>query len=96
MISNKKGAMATSQKRKKILDKITDDGGCWDCTCGNTCTGSGFYPCDKKGNKVEPTQEEWMTNCYVCFDCGNIIYHDTLEIVGKANKKIMKQNWSRQ
>ena len=93
MINNKKGVIATNQKRKKILDKITDDDDCWVCTCKNTCIGSGFFTCDEKGNQVEPTRGVWTTDCYVCFDCGNIIYFHTLEIVGKATQKTMEKNW---
>ena len=97
MINNNEGAIANEpNKTKKNLGKITHDGDdCWVCTCRNTCIGSGFFTCDEKGNQVEPIRGEWTTSCYVCFDCGNIINQGTLEIVGKANKKIIKQNRSR-
>ncbi len=31
---------------------------------------------------VEPTPEDWTTNCYVCAQCGRIINQANLEIVG--------------
>ena len=59
---------------------ITD---AWVCICKNTPADDGFYPCDEKGNKVEPTAETWTTNLYVCDQCGRIINCDTLEVVGR-------------
>lgn len=43
------------------------------CTCGNTTCDSGFFPCDAKGNEIEPTKEEGWSGLYVCAECG-IIY----------------------
>ena len=63
-------------------EKIKDDGG-WICICGNIPHGSGFYPCDQKGIEVEPTPEEWTTDCYVCYRCGRIINQHTLHVVGR-------------
>ena len=34
------------------------------------------------GAPVEPTPEEWTTNCYVCDQCGRIIDQGTYEVVG--------------
>lgn len=64
--------------------KITheqQDKDAWVCLCGNTPSDNGFYPCDDKGNEVEPTETDWTTNSYVCNQCGRIINQDTLEIV---------------
>lgn len=54
----------------------------WICLCGNTPTEEGFFPCNSEGEIVEPTPEEWTTNCYVCDRCGRIIQMDTLGVVG--------------
>ena len=55
----------------------------WVCIRGNTPDSDGFYPCDKDGNQVEPTPEDWKTNWYVCDRCGRMIDQETLEIVGR-------------
>jgi hypothetical protein len=37
--------------------RITHEAGnaeAWVCECGNTPSGDGFYPCDEKGNEMEP------------------------------------------
>jgi len=68
-------------KHQKI--KAEANGDYWICTCGNTPRYEGFFPCDSRGKKVEPTIAEWTTDCYVCDKCGNIINHKTLNIVGK-------------
>jgi hypothetical protein len=57
----------------------------WVCACKNTPSDDGLYPCDEKGNEVEPTPKEWTTNPYVCHRCGRIIDLDTLEVVGRNN-----------
>jgi hypothetical protein len=64
----------------------------WICLCGNDPSYAGFYPCNEKGEVVEPTAEEWTTNCYVCDQCGRIINQDTLEVVGvRANNTLSKE-----
>ena len=55
----------------------------WVCICGNTPSGDGFFPCNEKGDEVEPTEKDWTTNWYVCFKCGRMIDQDTLEVVGR-------------
>ena len=42
------------------------------CSCGNTATASGFYPCDIYGVKCEP--DKWWDGFYVCEQCGNVTY----------------------
>ena len=84
----------------KVLGKITSDNPSdpnsgWTCICGNTEMISGFFPCNEKGEEVEPTSEEWTTNCYVCSECGNIIEQKTLEILGIASEETMKRNLDR-
>jgi len=55
----------------------------WICVCGNTPVDAGFFPCNEKGEEVEPTPEEWKIPLYVCDSCGRIINKETLEVVGK-------------
>jgi hypothetical protein len=55
----------------------------WICLCKNTPSGGGFYPCDEKGNEVEPTEEAWKTGLYVCADCGRMIDFKTLAVMGR-------------
>jgi hypothetical protein len=65
--------------------RIRTELGCsdaWICLCGNTPIDEGFYPCNREGEEIEPTPEEWTTHCYVCDRCGRIIQLDTLEVVG--------------
>jgi hypothetical protein len=70
--------------------KIThepQDKDAWVCTCGNTPSDSGFYPCDDKGQEVEPIKGgTWDEKSYVCHQCGAIIDQDTLEITGHKEK----------
>jgi len=69
-----------------ITEKITHepkDKGAWICICGNRPAYGGFYPCDVKGNEIEPTTGSGWKNLYVCDDCGRIINMDTLDVVGR-------------
>jgi hypothetical protein len=69
----------------KIISTTSDD---WTCLCGNTPLLEGFFPCNETGEEVEPTPEDWTTDCYVCDRCGTIIDQTTLEIVGqRASEK---------
>jgi hypothetical protein len=54
----------------------------WVCLCGNTGLSAGFFPCDQAGNEVEPTEEAWTTDCYVCDQCGRIIRQADRRVVG--------------
>ena len=77
----------------KELEKITfepEDRDALICLCGNTPTGAGFYHCNLNGDRVEPTEKDWTTGLYVCDDCGRIIDHKTLNVVGK-NLKIASE-----
>ena len=68
------------------MERITSEneyGDAWVCICKNTPSDEGFYPCNSEGEQVEPTAEEWTTNCYVCDKCGRIINQNTLEVVGQ-------------
>lgn len=81
----------TSQISKEIerikLEPGFEDG--WICLCGNTPADDGFYPCDEKGNEMEPVVGSEWENLYVCFTCGRIINQDTLEVVGR-NPNLMR------
>jgi hypothetical protein len=56
----------------------------WICICGNTPSSDGFYPCDEKGNEMEPVAG-W-NDLYVCARCGRIIHQRSLEVVGQNPK----------
>ena len=55
----------------------------WICLCNNTPVSDGFYPCDEKGNEMEPTIGSGWESLYVCAKCGRIIDQRTLEVVGR-------------
>jgi hypothetical protein len=55
----------------------------WRCICGNTPTSDGFFPCDEKGNEMEPTIGSGWTDLYVCARCSRIIRQDTLAVIGQ-------------
>ena len=59
-----------------------NNNGEWVCPCGNRADADGFYPCDSKGNDIEPTPEAWTREWYVCATCGRIIDQVTNQIVG--------------
>jgi hypothetical protein len=69
---------------KALIKHETGNDEAWICICGNTPSGGGFYPCDEKGNEVEPV-EGW-NGLYVCADCGRIIEQRSLEVMGQNPK----------
>ncbi|AZV43681.1 hypothetical protein BAOM_3072 [Peribacillus asahii] len=52
---------------KIITVKMNDD---FTCKCGNDVMDSGFHPCDKKGNEIEPATT-WE-GYYKCAKCDKI------------------------
>ena len=62
-----------------------DEYDAWTCLCGNQAHLAGFYPCDRDGNQVEPTEKDWLTNWYVCDRCGRVIDNRTLIVVGRQH-----------
>jgi hypothetical protein len=80
MIATRK--LTKSDKTDCIAWESAEDKKTWVCICGNTLSDSGFFTCDKKGRQVEPTPEEWTTDCYVCAECGRIIRMDDLRVLG--------------
>lgn len=73
------------QFMERILHEAGNDEA-WVCICRNTPSGSGFYPCDRAGREIEPTEANAWSGLYLCLDCGRIIDQKTLEVVGKCNK----------
>jgi len=62
----------------------------WVCGCGNSPVADGFYPCNAKGDEMEPTQGSDWSGLYVCARCGRIIRQDTLEVIGRnPNPKLL-------
>jgi len=53
----------------------------WICQCGNRTDSDGFFPCDKDGNEMVPS-EGWE-NLHVCARRGRIIDQDSLEVVDR-------------
>lgn len=53
------------------LDEFSEE---FQCNCGNTVMGSGFFPCNKQGDIIEPLKDSDWDLLYICPDCGRI-YH---------------------
>lgn len=51
----------------------------WVCVCGNTPHRSGFFPCDAKGNALEP---DWDGQFVFCDQCRRLIDRLTGDVVG--------------
>ena len=66
---------------KEHINHAEGDQDAWICVCGNMPTSDGFYPCDEKGNEMEPVQG-WG-GLYVCARCGRIIDQRSLDVVGR-------------
>lgn len=70
-------------KPKEFIKHEPDNEEAWVCLCGNVPSGDGFFPCDDKGNEIEPTVGSNWKDQYVCASCGRIINQHTLEILGQ-------------
>jgi hypothetical protein len=70
-------------KRPEFITHYKSNPHAWRCICGNNGDDYGYYPCNKKGNEVEPTVKDWTTKWYICGNCGRMIDRDTLEVVGR-------------
>jgi hypothetical protein len=68
-----------------IKAKTADD---WICVCGNEPWQAGFYPCDRRGNHVEPTVKDWTGIYYVCDKCGRIIDQRNRRVVGRCPESV--------
>jgi len=65
-------------------EHITHESGsdeAWICICKNTTDADGFFPCDDKGDEIEPVTG-W-DSLYVCARCGRIIEQSTLAVGGR-------------
>jgi hypothetical protein len=65
----------------EVISHAAGDDEAWTCLCGNEPSEDGFYPCDEKGDEVEPV-EGW-SGLYVCLRCGRIIDPESLRVVGR-------------
>jgi len=68
-------------QHQDITHEIDDDQA-WICICDNEPSEDGFYPCDEKGNEVEPVAG-WGGR-YVCFRCGRIIDPNSFRVVARS------------
>jgi len=70
-----------------VAEKLEADAyGEWHCVCGNTPSDSGFYPCDRAGVSVQPTEADWPDALYRCDGCRRIVL-DSVEgpwVVGRV------------
>jgi hypothetical protein len=76
--------------KKEYIKCEAGDRDAWVCICGNMPCDDGFYPCDKRGNEVEPVEGVWLDPIYVCHACGRIINQDTLEVIGRKARRSSK------
>lgn len=72
------------------LGDMGEHGDDWKCLCGNSTDDSGAYPCDYKGEDVEPTTDEWPLDLYRCDRCG-LIFNNAGEIQGAAESRKFKE-----
>ena len=56
------------------------------CVCGNSPNAEGAYRCDREGNDVEPTPDDWPGDLYRCDRCGRIFDGDTGEVIGRKTE----------
>ena len=66
--------------KHQYIDMVKADW--WACLCGNTPIQEGFYPCDSKGEAVEPTPLVWTGIPYVCDRCGRVIDSRNGKVIG--------------
>lgn len=78
-----KSAAFVAAQRPVLIDSEPGDPDAWHCSCGNTPSDSGFHPINENLQEVEPTPEEWTTDCYYCAQCGSIVTGDGV-VVGSA------------
>ena len=72
--------------------KITKDtAGMLTCFCGNDASYEGLYPCDLKGNEIEP-DENWTPELYFCDRCGRIIDYQTTRVVGFRKENTLTED----
>ena len=64
-----------------FIREEADNGDAWVCVCGNRPAAEGFFPCDRSGERVEPTPAAWPNPLYICDRCSRIIDADTLAVM---------------
>lgn len=64
----------------------------WVCRCGNKPDGDGFASCNEIGERCEPTIGEWDGKHWLCESCYRIIDGDTLQVLGRCSKSVVKAN----
>jgi hypothetical protein len=67
------GRIIVTRTKEFIRHELQDDDA-WVCICGNVPSGDGFFPCNKDGNEIEPTEESGWDGLYVCFQSEIPIY----------------------
>jgi hypothetical protein len=75
-----------------MVEKLTGDKNWVTCICGNEPHVDGFFTCNEEGKIVEPTDEEWTTNFYVCIRCCRYFDINTLEVVGSTSADTRQYN----
>jgi len=68
--------------KSEVIMREANDPDAWICVCGNRPIDDGFFPCDARGNEVEPIAGVW-NDLYVCDRCGRIIKQGSLAVVGR-------------
>ena len=72
-------------KQAEYIATEQSDRDAWHCICGNTPSGDGFFPCDEKGNEMEPNIGSNWNGLYVCARCGRVIEQDTLKVIAEKS-----------
>jgi hypothetical protein len=50
----------------ELITADKNDRDAWLCICGNTPADDGFYPCDQRGDELEPTEAVAGVAHYMC------------------------------
>lgn len=66
--------------------KVKEDHGDWTCICGNQPHLEGFFPCNREGEEIDPSDEAGWEGLYVCDRCGRMIDSETRKIVGQKGQ----------
>jgi hypothetical protein len=66
----------------EVITHETGNDEAWICLCGNEPSKDGFFPCDEKGNEMEPVAG-WG-GLYVCARCGRMIDPESRRVVSRS------------
>ncbi len=72
------------------IDRTDEDW--WVCPCGNDPGRDGFFPCDRRGEEVEPTPAAWQEPLYRCARCGRIIEQETGLVIRGTTRRHPKRD----